>query len=139
MLAQAEGYRIDQPSNVRRFTLDRPCAWCALISPGLLLANELYGIIYADLTPGDRVDQAFFRYGWLSPVQEPPEGMPSPEEMAARAARAVRQDQAVWEGCGRGLSRGAHGHELIGRNEKGLQLFHEALARQTGYTGLRYV
>ena len=113
------------------------CIW--LISPGLLLANELYGIIYADLTPGDSVDEAFFRYGWLSPVSEPPDGMPTPEEMAARAGRAVGQDQIVWEGCGRGLSRGAHGYELIGRNEKGVQLFHETLARQTGYSGLRYV
>jgi hypothetical protein len=65
--------------------------------------------------------------------------MPSPEHMAARAARAVGQDQAVWEGCGRGLSRGAHGYELIGRNEKGVQLFHEVLAREIGYSGLRYV
>jgi hypothetical protein len=59
--------------------------------------------------------------------------------MAARAAKAIGQDQAVWEGCGRGLSRGQHGYELIGRNEKAVQLFHEALARQTGYTGLRAV
>jgi hypothetical protein len=34
---------------------------------------------------------------------------------------------------------GQHGYELIGRNEKGLQLFHEGLARETGYAGLRYV
>jgi hypothetical protein len=113
------------------------CIW--LISPGLLLANELYGIIYADLWPGARVDQSFFRYGWLSPVQQAPDGMPGPEEMAARAARAVGQDQLVWEGCGRGLSRGAHGYELIGRNERGVQLFHETLAHQVGYAGLRYV
>jgi phenylpropionate dioxygenase-like ring-hydroxylating dioxygenase large terminal subunit len=113
------------------------CIW--LISPGLLLANELYGLIYADLTPGPGLSESSFRYGWLSPVKDPPDGMPTPEEMAARAARAVLQDELVWEGCGRGLSRGAHSHELIGRNEKSVQLFHEALARQTGYTGLRYV
>jgi phenylpropionate dioxygenase-like ring-hydroxylating dioxygenase large terminal subunit len=113
------------------------CIW--LISPGLLLAHELYGIIYADLTPGDRTDQAFFRYGWLSPVAEPPDDMPTPEAMAARAAKAVGQDQIVWEGCGRGLAHGQHGYELIGRNEKGVQLFHETLAHQTGYAGLRYV
>jgi phenylpropionate dioxygenase-like ring-hydroxylating dioxygenase large terminal subunit len=113
------------------------CIW--LISPGLLLANELYGLIYADLTPGPGLSESSFRYGWLSPVKDPPAGMPTPEEMAARAARAVLQDELVWEGCGRGLSRGAHSHELIGRNEKSVQLFHEALARQTGYTGLRYV
>jgi phenylpropionate dioxygenase-like ring-hydroxylating dioxygenase large terminal subunit len=112
------------------------CIW--LISPGLLLANELYGIIYADLSPGDRVDQSVFRYGWLSPLIDAPDGMPSPEEMAARAARAIGQDQLVWEGCGRGLARGQHGYELIGRNEKGLQLFHERLAQLTGYSGLRY-
>ena len=52
---------------------------------------------------------------------------------------AIREDAPVWEGCGRGLSRGAHRYELIGRNEKGVQLFHEALAMQTGYRGLRYV
>lgn len=33
----------------------------------------------------------------------------------------------------------AHGHQLIGRNEKGVQLFREVLARQTGFRGLRYV
>ncbi len=113
------------------------CIW--LISPGLLLANELYGVIYADLYPGEHLTESFIRYGWLSPLADPPEGMPGPEEMAARAARAVHQDQVVWEGCGRGLSRGAHSHELVGANEKGVQLFHEVLARQIGYSGLRYV
>jgi hypothetical protein len=113
------------------------CIW--LISPGLLLANELYGIIYATLTPGPHPAESFFRYGWLSPVTEAPDGMPGPEDLADRARRAVYEDLAVWEGCGRGLSRGQHGYELIGRNEKGLQLFHEALVRETGYTGLRYV
>lgn len=110
-----------------------------LISPGLLLANELYGVIYADLYPGENLTESFIRYGWLSPLADPPEGMPGPEEMAARAARAVHQDQIVWEGCGRGLSRGGHSHELVGANEKGVQLFHEVLARQIGYSGLRYV
>ena len=113
------------------------CIW--LISPGLLLANELYGVIYADLYPGENVTESFIRYGWLSPLADPPEGMPGPEEMAARAARAVHQDQVVWEGCGRGLSRGAHTHELVGPNEKGVQLFHEVLARQIGYSGIRHV
>ena len=58
--------------------------------------------------------------------------------LAARAAVAVGQDKPVWEGCGRGLSKGGHDSVLIGRNEKGLQLFHEILARQTGFDGLRY-
>ena len=44
----------------------------------------------------------------------------------------------IAEGCGRGLSQGQHGYELVGPNEKGLQLFHEAHARETGYAGLRY-
>jgi Ring hydroxylating alpha subunit (catalytic domain) len=113
------------------------CIW--LIWPGLLLANELYGVIYAGLTPGASVTESFMRYGWLSPVAEPPNGMPSPEEMAARAAYAVTQDQAVWAGCGRGLARGQHECELVGRNEKGVQLFHEVLAQRVGYTGLRCV
>jgi phenylpropionate dioxygenase-like ring-hydroxylating dioxygenase large terminal subunit len=113
------------------------CIW--YIFPGLLLAHELYGLIYADLSPGPTVDSSSFRYGWLSPVAEPPDGMPTPEDMAARAARAIHQDQAVWEGCGRGLARGQHGYELIGRNEKGCQLFHQLLAQRTGFTGLRYV
>jgi len=108
------------------------------ISPGLLIAEELYGLIYADLTPGTTVSSAIFRYGWLSPTKTAPEGQPSPEEMAARAATAVGQDQPVWEGCGRGLTYGAHDYALIGRNEKGVQLFHEALSRQVGYQGLRY-
>ncbi len=112
------------------------CVWW--ISPGLLLANELYGLIYADLAPGSHVREAIFRYGWLSPVETAPPGEPSPDEMAARAARAVGQDRPVWETCGRGLANGAHGHALIGRNEKGVQLLHEAIARQIGYEGLRY-
>lgn len=112
------------------------CIW--LISPGLLLANELYGLIYADLTPGSTVGESVFRYGWLSPVETPPEGQPGPAEMAARAARGVAQDKPVWVGCSRGLRLGAHGHALIGRNEKGVQLFHEGLARLTGFTGLTY-
>ena len=110
-----------------------------MISPGLLIANELYGLIYATLTPGSHPGESFFRYGWLSPVTDAPEGMPSPAEMADRARRAVLEDLDVWEGCGRGLSLGQHGYELIGRNEKGLQLFHEGLARETGYAGLRYL
>ena len=113
------------------------CIW--YIFPGLLLSHELYGVIYADLTPGQSTDESHFRYGWLSPVEEAPPGQPSPRAMAARAAKAIRQDQLVWEGCGRGLARGQHGYELIGRNEKGPQLFHELLAKRTGYAGLRYV
>jgi phenylpropionate dioxygenase-like ring-hydroxylating dioxygenase large terminal subunit len=113
------------------------CIW--LIFPGLLLANELYGLIYADVTPGARVDESVFRYGWLSPFAEAPEGMPSPEHMAARAARAVGEDQVVWAGCARGMANGGHRSELIGRNEKGLHLFHEILAGEVGYSGLRFV
>ena len=112
------------------------CVWW--IAPGLLIAQELYGLIYADLCPGQSVAEAWFRYGWLSPTPEAPDGLNSPEEMAARAARAVRQDQPVWEGCGRGLTLGGHDATLIGRNEKGVQLLHESIAAQTGYTGLRY-
>lgn len=113
------------------------CVWW--VSPGLLLAQEYYGLIYADLGPGRTPSEAVFRYGWLSPTLEPPEGLPAPSEMAARAAKAVRQDKPVWEGCGRGLSDGAHDHALIGRNEKGVQLMHESVARQTGYAGLRHL
>ena len=112
------------------------CIW--LIAPGLLLAHELYGMIYADLTPGAGVTEAYLRYGWLSPIKEAPAGMPSPEDMAARAATAIGQDAPVWEGCGRGLARGEHGYALIGRNEKGVQLFHEQLAARVGYEGLSY-
>ena len=112
------------------------CVWW--IAPGLLLAHELYGLIYADLTPGTQVDRAVFRYGWLSPTPDAPPGQPSPEAMAARAAKAVGQDRVVWAGCGRGLMQGAHDAVLIGRNERGLQLFHEGLARQLRYEGLRY-
>ena len=111
------------------------CVWW--ISPGLLLAQEYYGLIYADLGPGATPTESVFRYGWLSPTLEAPPGLPSPPEMAARAAKAVRQDKPVWEGCGRGLRDGAHGHALIGCNEKGVQLMHASVARQTGYAGLR--
>jgi len=113
------------------------CVWW--VSPGLLLAHEYYGLIYADLTPGQTASESVFRYGWLSPTLEPPEGLPSPTEMAARAAKAVLEDKPVWEGCGRGLSNGAHDFALIGRNEKGVQLLHESVARQTGYDGLSYI
>jgi len=109
------------------------------IFPGLLLSNELYGLIYADLTPGPSPNHSSLRYGWLSPVTKAPEGMPAPEEMARRAALGVAQDKAVWEGCARAMAFGGHSHEVIGRNEKGVQLFHESLARQTGYAGLRYL
>ncbi|MCE2389917.1 MAG: Rieske 2Fe-2S domain-containing protein [Proteobacteria bacterium] len=112
------------------------CVWW--IAPGLLLAQELYGLIYADLTPGPDVRQARFRYGWLSPTLEAPDGQPSPEAMAARAARAVGQDRPVWETCGRGLAQGEHGYALIGRNEKGVQLLHRSIAGQTGFQGLSY-
>lgn len=110
------------------------CVWW--ISPGLLLAHEYYGLIYADLSPGEKPQEAVFRYGWLTPFLEAPAGLPQPHDMAARAAVAVRQDKPVWEGCGRGLRHGAHDAVVIGRNEPGLKLMHESIARQTGYTGL---
>ena len=64
--------------------------------------------------------------------------MPSPRAMAARAAKAIGQDQAVWEGCGRGLARGGHDYAVIGRNEKSIQLFHQRVAELIGYQGLDY-
>ena len=114
------------------------CIW--YIFPGLLLSHELYGMIYADLTPGQSVDESFFRYGWLSPVAEPPDGMPTPEEMAARAALAITQDQVVWEGCGR--RSGTRWPRL--RADRAQREGRPALSRapgaeRTGYAGLRYV
>jgi hypothetical protein len=109
------------------------------ISPGILLAHDQYGLIYADLTPGPSVGEARMRYGWLAPADGAPEGADSPEQMARRAAQAVAEDVPVWSGCGRGLARGAHDYALIGRNERAVQLVHESLARQTGYEGLSYV
>jgi choline monooxygenase len=111
-------------------------AYVYWISPGLLLANEYYGLIYADLSPGEKPAEAVFRYGWLTPLLDAPVGLPSPQDMAARAAVAVRQDKPVWEGCGRGLRHGAHASVLIGRNEPGVRMMHESVARQTGYRGL---
>jgi choline monooxygenase len=109
-----------------------------LLSPGVLLAQELYGLIYADLEPGPTVGSTLFRYGWMSPVETAPDGLPGPGEMAHRAAVAVREDAPVWAACSRGLEFGGHGHVMIGKNEKGVHLFHEALADQTGYDGLIY-
>jgi len=110
------------------------CVWW--ISPGLLLAHEYYGLIYADLSPGEKPAEAVFRYGWLTPFLEAPPGLPSPQDMAKRAAVAVGQDKPVWEGCGRGLRFGAHDKVVIGRNEPGVRMMHESVARQTGYGGL---
>ena len=109
-----------------------------LLSPGVLIANDSYGLDIGLMEPGPTTDTALFRYGWMGPRQ-PPEGFPTVEEMAERAGAAVREDAPVWEGCGRGLALGGHEHAMIGRNEKGVQLFHEALADQTGYRGLRYL
>jgi choline monooxygenase len=110
-----------------------------LLSPGVLLAQELYGLIYADLEPGPTIGSTLFRYGWMSPVEEAPANLPSPSDMAHRAAVAVHEDAPVWAACARGLEFGGHGHVMIGKNEKGVHLFHEALADQTGYDGLSYV
>ena len=108
-----------------------------LISPGVLIANDSYGLDIGFIEPGETTATSFFRYGWMGPTP-PPEGFPPLAEMARRAGAAVREDAPVWEGCGRGLAFGEHGHALIGRNEKGVQLFHEALCEQTGYRGLAY-
>lgn len=67
---------------------------------------------------------------------EAPDGLPSLEDMTQRAGIAVREDAPVWSGCGRGLKYGQHEAAMIGRNELGVQLFHQALAEETGYRGL---
>lgn len=109
-----------------------------LISPGVLIANDSYGLDIGLMEPGDSVGTAYFRYGWMGPSEPPSDGLPTLEQMAQRAGEAVREDAPVWEGCGRGLALGQHEHAMIGRNERGVQLFHEALAEETGYSGLRY-
>lgn len=108
-----------------------------LLSPGILLAQELYGLYFADMEPGPTTDSALFRYGWISSTQSPA-GLPAPADMRERARLAIKEDAPVWAGCGRGLTMGGHAYALIGRNEKGVQLFHESLADQTGYSGLSY-
>lgn len=108
-----------------------------LISPGVLIANDSYGLDIGFMEPGETTETSFFRYGWMG-TATPPEGFPTLVEMAGRAGDAVREDAPVWEGCGRGLAFGQHGYALIGRNEKGVQLFHETLCDQTGYDGLTY-
>jgi len=114
----------------------RQVAQVWLLSPGVLIANDGYGLDIGMMEPGPTTDTAFFRYGWMGPAQ-PPGDFPSIEDMAKRAGLAVREDAPVWEGCGRGLALGGHDYAMIGKNEKGVQLFHEALAEQTGYAGLR--
>jgi choline monooxygenase len=108
-----------------------------LLSPGVLIANDSYGLDIGFMEPGDTTETSFFRYGWMGPAT-PPEGLPPLKDMADRAGAAVREDAPVWEGCGRGLAYGQHDAALIGRNEKGVQLFHETLADQIGYKGLSY-
>lgn len=102
-----------------------------ILAPGIIIANDQYGFDIGVIEPGQEIDRAFMHYGWMAPT-EPPEGYPPPEAMAERAARAIIEDQVVWEGCGRGLAKGAHDYVVIGRNEKGVQLFHEILADLTG-------
>jgi phenylpropionate dioxygenase-like ring-hydroxylating dioxygenase large terminal subunit len=106
-----------------------------LISPGVLIANDSWGLDVGFMEPGPSTDTAFFRYGWMGGSQAP-EGMPSLDDMTERAGMAVREDAPVWAGCGRGLKLGQHEAAVIGRNELGVQLFHEALAEETGYRGL---
>ncbi len=117
---------------------DIGCIW--LICPGLLLAHELYGLIYADLGPGLTTVDGLLPLRLAEPggraarrpCPAPPRWRPGPPRRSGRTS---------W--CGRAAAGGCpaaqHGYELIGRNEKGVQLFHETLARQTGYPGLRYV
>lgn len=116
----------------------RQVAQVWLISPGVLIANDSWGLDIGFMEPGPTSDTAFFRYGWMGSPQAP-EGMPTLEDMTRRAGDAVQEDAPVWAGCGRGLKHGQHEAALIGRNELGVQLFHEALADETGYTGLRRV
>jgi phenylpropionate dioxygenase-like ring-hydroxylating dioxygenase large terminal subunit len=134
----------DDTDGVRReFSQGRHLDWRMvgniwLLAPGILIANDQYGFDVGVMEPGDSVDTAFMHYGWLAP-QEAPSGWPSPEVMAQRAAIAIAEDQVVWEGCGRGLARGGHDYAIVGRNEKGVQFFHESLAELTGYRGLGYI
>lgn len=116
----------------------RTIAQVWLISPGVLIANDSWGLDIGFMEPGPTSDTAFFRYGWMGPDRAP-DGMPSLDDMTRRAGIAVREDAPVWAGCGRGLKLGQHDAALIGRNELGVQLFHEALAEQIGYAGLRAV
>lgn len=124
-----------------RMAADEPIDWRTiaqvwLISPGILIANDSWGLDIGFMEPGTTTDTAFFRYGWMGSAQAP-EGMPSLEEMTTRAGMAVREDAPVWAGCGRGLKYGQHESALIGRNELGVQMFHRALAEETGFGGLR--
>ena len=139
MFGQADIDNIQRSKFGSDATLAGRVAQVWLLSPGVLLAQELYGLIYADLEPGDTTNSTLFRYGWMSPLDEAPAGQPSPTEMAHRAAVAVNEDAPIWATCARGLALGAHDYALIGKNEKGVHLFHEALAEQTGYFGLSYV
>jgi hypothetical protein len=50
----------------------------------LLLSHELYGMIYADLTPGSKATEAYLRYGWLIPVKEAPAGVSPAADTTAR-------------------------------------------------------
>lgn len=121
----------------------RPIEWQRwgniwLLFPGIIIANDIYGYDVGVMEPGPTIDSAHIRYGWLAP-QEGPAGYPTPSEMAERAALAIAEDKAVWEGCGRGLARGGHDYAVIGRNELGVQLFHEALAEATDYKHIEYL
>jgi phenylpropionate dioxygenase-like ring-hydroxylating dioxygenase large terminal subunit len=127
----------------RERTRGHPLTWEQIgnlwfISPGVAIYNDLYGIGVQFTEPGPTVDSTVMQGGWMAP-RDIPGNYPPPEEMAQRLKTAILEDIPIWNGCGRGLSLGSHPYAVIGRNEKGVQLFHEALAAQTGYNGLDYM
>jgi nitrite reductase/ring-hydroxylating ferredoxin subunit len=120
----------------------RPLGWEQLgnlwfLSPGVVFANDVYGVAVGLIEPGPTIDSTIMRGAWMAPEVAPPI-YPSPEEMAKRLHTATLEDISYWDGCGRGLALGAHSYALVGRNERGVQLFHEALSAQIGFNGLAY-
>jgi nitrite reductase/ring-hydroxylating ferredoxin subunit len=107
-----------------------------LVSPGVLIVHVAHGVTFGDKEPGPTIGSTVMRYGWMTHDELTGEALQTRTE---RLARGVREDGVQWQASGRGVAFGGHDFITIGKNEKGVQLFHEGLAEATGYKGLRYV
>lgn len=91
------------------------------------------GTIFINYYPGKTPLDCNLRVGYFSPGPlNNPEKIANEEAMSSESVRAVvEEDAVILASCGRGL-RSGHEYALIGRNEKGVQLLVETLAKSIG-------